>query len=96
MDPHSLIAAFSRFLPDMKATFSIFDQPQIYLSWARRGSLVDLGLQGQVTEHLQETDDATVRLSRSCPPESNYRQNASFSEGESFIFGARGLESGSL
>lgn len=42
-----LISAFSRFLPDMKATFSIFDQPQIYLSWARRGSLVDLGLRGE-------------------------------------------------
>lgn len=98
---HRLISAFSRFLPDLKATFSIFDQPQIYLSWARRGSLVDLGLSGKggfgsrsdfvrprrltwaVTEHLQETDDATVRLSRSCPPESNYRTNASFAEGES-------------
>lgn len=42
-----LISAFSDYLPDMKATFSIFDQPQIYLSWARRGSLVDLGLSGK-------------------------------------------------
>lgn len=42
-----LIAAFAQDLPDMKATFSIFDQPQIYLSWARRGSLVELGLRGE-------------------------------------------------
>lgn len=42
----SLIDVFARFLPDLKATFSIFDQPQIYLSWARRESLVNLGLQG--------------------------------------------------
>jgi hypothetical protein len=47
MADNRLISAFSRFLPDMKATFSIFDQPQIYLSWARRGSLVDLGLRGE-------------------------------------------------
>lgn len=43
----SLIKTFARFLPDMKATFSIFDQPQIYLSWGRRGSLVELGLRGE-------------------------------------------------
>jgi beta-1,2-xylosyltransferase len=43
----SLISSFSRFLPNMKATFSIFDEPQIYLSWARRESLVDLGLRGE-------------------------------------------------
>lgn len=38
---------FSQLLPDLRATFSIFDQPQIYLSWARRESLVKLGLQGE-------------------------------------------------
>jgi hypothetical protein len=43
-DPRSLVETFVDILPDLKATFSIFDQPQIYLSWARRGSLVDLGL----------------------------------------------------
>jgi hypothetical protein len=42
----SLLDVFARFLPDLKATFSIFDQPQIYLSWARRESLVNLGLHG--------------------------------------------------
>ena len=40
----SLLEVFARFLPDLKATFSIFDQPQIYLSWARRESLLKLGL----------------------------------------------------
>jgi hypothetical protein len=43
-ESHSLVQTFADILPDLKATFSIFDQPQIYLSWARRGSLVDLGL----------------------------------------------------
>jgi beta-1,2-xylosyltransferase len=52
MADNRLISAFSRFLPDMKATFSIFDQPQIYLSWARRGSLVDLGLRGESESEL--------------------------------------------
>lgn len=42
-----LLQAFARYLPDLRATFSIFDQPQIYLSWARRGSLVDLGLRNE-------------------------------------------------
>jgi hypothetical protein len=27
------------------------------------------------TKHLQETDDSRVRLSRSCPPDSNLRSN---------------------
>lgn len=43
----SLLEVFARFLPDLKATFSIFDQPQIYLSWARRASLMNLGLTGE-------------------------------------------------
>ena len=43
----SLINAFAHHLPDLNATFSIFDQPQIYLSWARRASLVSLGLKNQ-------------------------------------------------
>jgi len=87
-----LLKVFSRFLPDMKATFSIFDQPQIYLSWARRGSLVDLGLRNEResscwtslmedTTHLQETDSAHVRLTRSCPPSSHFRNNSAFYEG---------------
>lgn len=42
-----LLDVFARFLPDLKATFSIFDQPQIYLSWARRASLVKLGLENE-------------------------------------------------
>lgn len=31
----------------MRAVFSIHDQPQVYVSWARRSSLVDLGLRGE-------------------------------------------------
>ena len=48
-DPwYSLVESFARYLPaDLKATFSIFDQPQVYLSWARRGSLVELGLKNR-------------------------------------------------
>lgn len=42
-----LINAFAHYLPDLNATFSIFDQPQIYLSWARRASLASLGLKNQ-------------------------------------------------
>lgn len=61
-----LISAFAKDLPDMKATFSIFDQPQIYLSWARRGSLVALGLRGE-REFLSR-----IRLtSRYCPSAGN-------------------------
>ena len=63
-----LISAFSRFLPDMKATFSIFDQPQIYLSWARRGSLVELGLRGESKSRLwtmlMSSDGALARNGR--------------------------------
>ncbi|KAK4685681.1 hypothetical protein P7C73_g4466, partial [Tremellales sp. Uapishka_1] len=94
VDATSLIKAFSRFLPDLRATFSIFDQPQIYLSWARRSSLVDLGLRGEHTTHLKESDDAHVRLSRSCAPDSNFRKNASFHGGKSFIYD--GLEASDL
>jgi len=43
----SLLRTFARYLPDLRATFSIFDQPQIYLSWARKSSLIELGLQGK-------------------------------------------------
>ncbi|WVQ83028.1 hypothetical protein IAT38_005166 [Cryptococcus sp. DSM 104549] len=93
-DTANLISAFSQHLPDMRATFSIFDQPQIYISWARRGSLVDLGLRGEHTTHLEETDNAQVKLSRSCAPDSNYRKNESFSEGKSFIYDS--LEAGDL
>nr|XP_018262209.1 uncharacterized protein I303_05225 [Kwoniella dejecticola CBS 10117]OBR84367.1 hypothetical protein I303_05225 [Kwoniella dejecticola CBS 10117] len=88
----ALLKGFAKYLPDMKATFSIFDQPQIYLSWARRGSLVDLGLRGEVTSHLQETDDSEVKLSRSCAPGTNFRKNKDFSEGKSFIYDS--LEAG--
>ncbi|RXK37688.1 hypothetical protein M231_05021 [Tremella mesenterica] len=91
-DAASLISSFSRYLPDLRATFSIFDQPQIYLSWARRGSLVDLGLRGELTTHLHETDDAKVRLSRSCDPDSNFRRNVTFQEGRSLIYDS--LEAG--
>ncbi|KIR75552.1 hypothetical protein I310_00245 [Cryptococcus deuterogattii CA1014] len=93
-DTASLLRGFSDYLPDMRATFSIFDQPQIYLSWARRGSLVDLGLRGEETSHLEETDSAKVKLSRSCAPDSNYRKNGSFLEGKSFIYDS--LEAGDL
>ncbi|KIR42923.1 hypothetical protein I307_05090 [Cryptococcus deuterogattii 99/473] len=93
-DTASLLRGFSDYLPDMRATFSIFDQPQIYLSWARRGSLVDLGLRGEKTSHLEETDSAKVKLSRSCAPDSNYRKNGSFLEGKSFIYDS--LEAGDL
>nr|KIR49754.1 hypothetical protein I312_00844 [Cryptococcus bacillisporus CA1280] len=93
-DTASLLRGFSDYLPDMRATFSIFDQPQIYLSWARRGSLVDLGLRREKTSHLEETDSAKVKLSRSCAPDSNYRKNGSFLEGKSFIYDS--LEAGDL
>ncbi|AAW42848.2 CAP1-related [Cryptococcus deneoformans JEC21] len=93
-DTASLLRGFSDYLPDMRATFSIFDQPQIYLSWARRGSLVDLGLRGEKTSHLEETDSAKVKLSRSCAPDSNYRKNENFSEGKSLIYDS--LEAGDL
>ncbi|ODO05163.1 hypothetical protein L198_01851 [Cryptococcus wingfieldii CBS 7118] len=93
-DTAALLRAFSEHLPDMRATFSIFDQPQIYLSWARRGSLVNLGLKGEHTSHLEETDSALVKLSRSCAPDSNYRKNESYSEGRSFIYDS--LEAGDL
>ncbi|OXG27210.1 hypothetical protein C367_02639 [Cryptococcus neoformans Ze90-1] len=93
-DTASLLRGFSDHLPDMRATFSIFDQPQIYLSWARRGSLVDLGLRGEKTSHLEETDSAKVKLSRSCAPDSNYRKNKNFSEGKSLIYDS--LEAGDL
>jgi len=32
------------------------------------------------TTHLQETDSAHVRLSRSCPPDSHFRNNSAFYE----------------
>ncbi|WRT67909.1 uncharacterized protein IL334_004883 [Kwoniella shivajii] len=88
----NLLKAFSKYLPNMKATFSIFDQPQIYLSWARRGSLIDLGLRGEHTTHLNETDDSEVKLSRSCAPGTNFRKNKDFTEGKSFIYDS--LEAG--
>ncbi|KAK8858698.1 hypothetical protein IAR55_002927 [Kwoniella newhampshirensis] len=93
-DTAGLLRAFSQHLPNMRATFSIFDQPQIYLSWARRGSLVDLGLRGEHTTHLEETDSAHVKLSRSCAPDSNYRKEEDLSEGKSFIYDS--LEAGDL
>ncbi|WVF69132.1 hypothetical protein IAT40_003906 [Kwoniella sp. CBS 6097] len=93
-DTSSLLSAFSKYLPDMRATFSIFDQPQIYLSWARRASLIDLGLRGEHTTHLEETDSAHVKLSRSCAPDSHYRKNQTYSEGKSFIYDS--LEAGDL
>ncbi|WVQ65645.1 uncharacterized protein L199_003823 [Kwoniella botswanensis] len=88
----NLLKGFIKYLPNMKATFSIFDQPQIYLSWARRGSLIDLGLRGEVTTHLHETDDSEVKLSRSCAPKTNFRKDPGYSEGKSFIYDS--LEAG--
>ncbi|WVW84823.1 hypothetical protein I302_106858 [Kwoniella bestiolae CBS 10118] len=88
----NLLKGFIKYLPNMKATFSIFDQPQIYLSWARRGSLIDLGLRGEVTTLLQETDDSEVKLSRSCAPKTNFRKDRGYSEGKSFIYDS--LEAG--
>lgn len=71
----------------MRATFSIFDQPQIYLSWARRDSLVNLGLKGSHTSHLSEVDDGRVRLSRSCAPDSPFRtSNSSNSHPRSLVY----------
>lgn len=39
-----------------------------------------------VTQHLDETDAADVKWSRSCAPDSNLRRNSRFSEGKSFIY----------
>lgn len=78
----------------MRATFSIFDQPQIYLSSPRRTSLATLGSKGLHTTHLDEIDDGYVRLSRSCAPDSALRTNISAYEGKSFIFD--GLEASDL
>jgi beta-1,2-xylosyltransferase len=44
---YSLIRPFAQHLPDMRAVFSIHDQPQIYLSATRRASLIELGLRGE-------------------------------------------------
>ncbi|ORX37296.1 glycosyl transferase family 90-domain-containing protein [Kockovaella imperatae] len=85
-DAASLIEGFARFLPDLRVTFSIFDQPQIYLSWARRKSLMELGLRNEHTSHLHEIDDIEIKLSRSCSPDSNLRQSGqNLSSGKSFI-----------
>jgi hypothetical protein len=43
----SLVRTFAKFLPDLRVTFSIFDQPQVYVSWLRRQSLVDMGKKGE-------------------------------------------------
>lgn len=89
-----MLQSIARYLPDMKATFSIFDQPQIYLSWARRSSLATLGLKGMHTTHLDEPDDGNVQLRRSCSPNSTLRMDPSFYEGKSFVFD--GLEASDL
>ncbi|KAL1408186.1 hypothetical protein Q8F55_004991 [Vanrija albida] len=87
-----LIRPFAHHLPDLNATFSIFDQPQIYLSWGRRSSLASLGLKGQHTSLLEENDDPNVELARSCAPDSALRTNPAADEGKSFIYNS--LEAG--
>jgi hypothetical protein len=81
-----LLASIAGYLPDLRATFSIFDQPQIYLSWARRESLVSLGLSGKHTTHLAEVDDGSVRLTRSCSPDSAFRTKPEASSGRSLVY----------
>lgn len=81
-----LLQTLAEYLPDLRATFSIFDQPQIYLSWARRDSLVNLGLKGAHTSHLAEVDDGRVRLSRSCAPDSPFRTSNSTRAGRSLVY----------
>ncbi|BEI86445.1 hypothetical protein CcaverHIS002_0607320 [Cutaneotrichosporon cavernicola] len=81
-----MLASIAEYLPDLRATFSIFDQPQIYLSWARRDSLVSLGQQGKRTSHLEEVDDGYVRLTRSCAPDSAFRTTPNATSGRSLIY----------
>lgn len=85
-DQASLVKSFARFLPDMRTVFSIHDHPQVYLSSARRSSLVELGLSGQHTKHLKESDNADVLWSRSCAPESNLRKNLDLQEQKSLVY----------
>lgn len=85
-DQASLVKSFARYLPDMRAVFSIHDHPQVYVSWARRSSLVELGLSGQHTKHLRESDNADVLWSRSCAPESNLRRNTTNDESHSLVY----------
>ncbi|KLT43057.1 hypothetical protein CC85DRAFT_284814 [Cutaneotrichosporon oleaginosum] len=80
-----MLASIAAHLPDFRATFSIFDQPQIYLSWARRESLVSLGLSGKHTTHLAEVDDGNVRLTRSCAPDSAFRTEPNATSGRSLV-----------
>lgn len=83
-----MLASIAAYLPDLRATFSIFDQPQIYLSWARRESLVSLGLSGKHTSHLAEVDDGNVRLTRSCSPDSAFRTEPNATSGRSLVYDA--------
>ncbi|TXT13364.1 hypothetical protein VHUM_00731 [Vanrija humicola] len=89
-----LVRAFAHHLPDLNATFSIFDQPQIYLPWERRSSLASLGLKGKHTTRLDEEDDGHVELASSCPPDSALRANPAAHEGKSFIYNP--LEAGDI
>ncbi|GMK57357.1 hypothetical protein CspeluHIS016_0401910 [Cutaneotrichosporon spelunceum] len=86
MQTAEMLASIAEHLPDVRATFSIFDQPQIYLSWARRDSLISLGLQGKHTTHLEEVDDGHVRLTRSCAPDSAFRTTPNATSGRSLVF----------
>jgi beta-1,2-xylosyltransferase len=72
-DAASLIRPFAGYMPDMRAVFSIHDQPQIYLSATRKASLIELGLRGEHTAHLHESDSSDIHWERSCSRESNLR-----------------------
>ncbi len=47
---------------------------------------MELGLKGQHTQHLKESDDDHVLWTRSCPADSNLRQDPAMDEGESLVY----------
>lgn len=85
-DQASTISVFAQSLPDLTATFSVFDQPALYLPYGARDALADAARDGNVlspgTLGALESTSGHVEWEAICSPYSPYgaeqRESAAF------------------
>lgn len=90
-DQASTISVFAKSLPDLTATFSVFDQPALYLPYGARDALADAAREGKVLppEALSaaESTSGEVVWDTICSPFSPY--GAEQREAAAFVYDPR-------
>ncbi|EIW70562.1 beta-1,2-xylosyltransferase 1 [Tremella mesenterica] len=71
----NLMEEFINFLPDLRATFTIHDQPSILLDYSRRMELITAARENRVSTHPNEEDRFQQDWYKACAPDSPLNQD---------------------